>query len=523
MPLHRRTTSALSALALAAGALLCSAAAPPPTPPPTPGPTAPPGTPPPPLPCPEGATCATITVPLDRHNPAAGTTHVGYALIRHRDTSRPAAGTIAPNPGGPGGSTVGTAPLWREILGPLLDDHDLLLMDPRGVGMSDWLDCDVRKDVLALPPAPQVRELGRCARSIGERRRYYTSAAVADDLDDLRARLGIPRLKLFGESYGTYLMTVYAQRHPQRVQTSVLSGAYPLAFDPWERPSVAAVRRAIRLVCRRDGGCDGERVLSDLRRFAAQLRRHPIPFEVTINGVPRRELLDETMLAMIVFVAGEEPEIERWGEFPRRLREALHGNPNWFIDTARETLVELSDITRAGRLISLAMQLSVECNDYPHASDLRAPYRTRIRQFERGLATLPRRQFDPFSPRAAVESNDETAWCLLWPEFTGRTQSTARPTTSAPVLVLSGDLDTNTTSSNGVAAARQYRNAKWIEVPNSGHTPDDEPTGCVRGIIRTFLRDQRTGDTGCLSRIPPGQVLGQENGPDDRRAAAKPR
>ncbi|QYC45853.1 TAP-like protein [Nonomuraea coxensis DSM 45129] len=102
----------------------------------------------------------------------------------------------------------------------------------------------------------------------------------------------------------------------------------------------------------------------------------------------------------------------------------------------------------------------------------------------------------------------EPEWCLLWPEFTGRTQSTARPATSAPVLVLSGDLDTYTAGAFGRATARQYANGRWVEAPNTGHTPDDEPTGCVRGIVRTFLRDQRTGDTDCLSRIPPVRVLG---------------
>ncbi|WP_157382798.1 alpha/beta hydrolase [Nonomuraea coxensis] len=148
------------------------------------------------------------------------------------------------------------------------------------------------------------------------------------------------------------------------------------------------------------------------------------------------------------------------------------------------------------------------CNDYPHAFDLRLPYRARVRQFERRLAALPSRQFDPFSPRGAVVGYSEPEWCLLWPEFTGRTQSTARPATSAPVLVLSGDLDTYTAGAFGRATARQYANGRWVEAPNTGHTPDDEPTGCVRGIVRTFLRDQRTGDTDCLSRIPPVRVLG---------------
>src|SRR5947208_2931972 len=76
-----------------------------------------------------------------------------------------------------------------------------------------------------------TRAFAECGRSLGDRARYYTSAATADDIDAVRAHLRIPRLDLLGESYGTYLMTVYAQRHPDHIRSIVLSSALPLAFD----------------------------------------------------------------------------------------------------------------------------------------------------------------------------------------------------------------------------------------------------------------------------------------------------
>lgn len=66
---------------------------------------------------------------------------------------------------------------------------------------------------------------------MARRTRYYTSAATADDLDAVRTHLGIAKLDLLGESYGTFLMTVYAQRHPGHVHSVILSSAYPLEFD----------------------------------------------------------------------------------------------------------------------------------------------------------------------------------------------------------------------------------------------------------------------------------------------------
>ena len=76
-------------------------------------------------------------MPLDRSHPDRGTIDVAYALLRHRDQSAPAAGTVVPNPGGPGDSAIEFAPLYAAGFGELLADHDLLLIDPRGVGQSD--------------------------------------------------------------------------------------------------------------------------------------------------------------------------------------------------------------------------------------------------------------------------------------------------------------------------------------------------------------------------------------------------
>ena len=58
-------------------------------------------------------------MPLDRDDPDAGTMQVGFAVVPHSDTSRPGLGTIVPNPGGPGDSTIDLAgPLFAGGLEP---------------------------------------------------------------------------------------------------------------------------------------------------------------------------------------------------------------------------------------------------------------------------------------------------------------------------------------------------------------------------------------------------------------------
>ena len=53
----------------------------------------------------------------------------------------------------------------------------------------------------------------------------YTTAAGADDLDEVRAWLGYDKLNLAGYSYGTRMAQVYLKRHPESVRTVTLWGS----------------------------------------------------------------------------------------------------------------------------------------------------------------------------------------------------------------------------------------------------------------------------------------------------------
>jgi pimeloyl-ACP methyl ester carboxylesterase len=168
--------------------------------------------------------------------------------VPHRDTSVPSEGTILYNPGGPGEAVIAEAADVAEQLAPGLDRRDLLLVDPRGTGRSGAIACSALANIAPLLFMPHERlnaAVGACGREPGPRAGLYGSAAVADDFDAVRAALGVDRVDLWGKSYGVYLMTVYAGRHPEHVRSLVLSGAFPIDFDVWGRDRLAASRRAI--------------------------------------------------------------------------------------------------------------------------------------------------------------------------------------------------------------------------------------------------------------------------------------
>lgn len=92
-------------------------------------------------------------------------------------------------PGGPGRAAV-----YLEDLGGLSDHRTLVRLDNRGTGMSE------------VPPDPASLRFDR----------------MADDVEALRAHLGLESADVLGHSAGTLLAQVWAARNPTRVRSLVL-------------------------------------------------------------------------------------------------------------------------------------------------------------------------------------------------------------------------------------------------------------------------------------------------------------
>ncbi|WP_424534620.1 alpha/beta fold hydrolase [Sphaerisporangium viridialbum] len=450
--------------------------------------------------CPQGATCGSLRVPLDRESPSAGSTTVAYALVRRHDTSRPAAGTIVPNPGGPGVAVIGHRNYAREYR-HLLDNYDLLLVDPRGVGGSGPLRCgSARWSDLSGPRLLALEAVHACGQEIGARRRYYTTAAAADDIDAVRAHLGIGRLDLLGQSYGTYLMTVYAERHPEHVRSIVMSSAYPLDFDMLGGPAARAMRRSVHLLCRRSGGaCDGDAVLDDLKTMARRLEDRPIRYS---GGV-----LDDTALASTVYKLASS-HVELYGRLPEALRLAVQHDVRPLVELA-ERVRPISGSAARGGTFSLPMYVTVTCNDYPALWDRSASVRERFRQYAARVARLDPGDYRPFKPEAWIAGIvDLGDFCVRWPDRVAPARYGYGRLPDVPVLVLSGELDLSTPTEEGLLAAEQYRDAQVIEVPSTGHVAEkeDRASSCVISLETQFFRRGRVGDRTCLRRIPPVEI-----------------
>jgi pimeloyl-ACP methyl ester carboxylesterase len=387
----------------------------------------------------------------------------------------------------------------------------VLLIDARGTGGSGPLSCPslAAHDPLSIDKTA-IGTL--CGADLGARAGLYGSAAVADDIEAVRATLGIDRLDLWGDSYGTFLMPVYAARHPEHVRSMVLDGAFPIASDPWGRDVLAGVRRVIGLVCRRTHACSGRRVLADVERLGRRLRTHPQTFTANSPLGRVKLTLGEQELASVTF-GGGRPEV--YGPLPAAVDAALdhHYGP-------LERLVYADRAGFVGALrsdpaqFSMATAAATACHDYLRPYDLAAPPADRRRQYRRALAALDPAQFRPFSPQAWLSTGiDAGPGCLDWPaDPTAGSPLQGRPLPEVPVLVQSGDLDTNTPVEQGRAAAAQFRHATFAVVVNAGHTPDTGPCGLAMAI--DFIEGLKTDANRCRHAGEPPAVVGRRPSTD---------
>jgi len=122
-------------------------------------------------------------------------------------------------------------------------------------------------------------------------------------------------------------------------------------------------------------------------------------------------------------------------------------------------------------------------------------------------AAIGSRALAPFSAAAWTATQLEAAGsCLEWPNDRAAARPFPRgtPLPNVPVLVLSGDLDTNTPAPSGRVAARQYPNASFVEIPNVGHTPETSPCGLALAL--RFVTTHAVNARACAGTGAPPPV-----------------
>ncbi|WP_335938770.1 alpha/beta hydrolase [Streptomyces sp. PTD5-9] len=180
--------------------------------------------------------CATIKVPLDYRVP--GGKRIDLAISRIKSTAPGKRhGVLFSNPGGPGGPGL-YMPLGMQEMLPesARQKYDLIGFDPRGVGRSSPVTCDMepeeedwlrpyKEETFDEDVAWARTVADKCREKAGDTLPHITTRNTARDMDLLRAVLGEKKISYVGYSYGTYLGSVYTQLFPGRADRFVLDSA----------------------------------------------------------------------------------------------------------------------------------------------------------------------------------------------------------------------------------------------------------------------------------------------------------
>lgn len=251
--------------------------------------------------------CGTVTVPQNYSDP--GGKQITIALTRLKATDRKhRLGSLAVNPGGPGGSGY-LMPIELVMGGMKLNDrYDLIGFDPRGTGYSTKAACQVKQPDRPQPGpvteaaarkvhAETVKANQACGASDPGFLGQLTAANAARDLDRVRAALGERKISFLGVSWGTWLGAVYRSLFPGKVHRMWLDSPaitvpkMDVFTDVRARAADRDFQRMAAWIAKQDGtygfGTSKAEVVSALTRLREKYDADPITFtdvDVTVDG-----------------------------------------------------------------------------------------------------------------------------------------------------------------------------------------------------------------------------------------------
>jgi pimeloyl-ACP methyl ester carboxylesterase len=474
-------------------------------------------------PAPRSAYCGRLELPLDPAGAQSGRLSIYFELYPHTAPGK-AAGMLVATEGGPGYPATESHPEYLALFDPLRRTRDILIMDNRGTGKSGALDC----------PELQTAErwtttmVGACGESLGDRAALFGTALAADDLAVILNQLGVAKIDLYGDSYGTYFEQVFAVRHPALLRSVVLDGAYPLDGQDyaWYPSYAPAMRDKFDVACRRSPSCAEipgssiERILPVL----AQLRLQPSSaVAIDADGKERQFSVDPTHLATVMF--GSAPALATVRELDAAARAYLDGDRAPLLRLMAETVgsVDSEDARNSAADVtqwSAGLEVAVMCHDPPQIFDMRLPPAQRAADRDRALAERRRSYPDTYAPFTIDEYRGMPLdysfidQCVSWPVASAG-QPAGRPTSPTaaypdiPALVISGELDNMTTPADGAAVAAAFRRGKQVLIANSFHVNalPHARSGCAADIVRHFIGTLEPGDSSCAAAVPPVRLV----------------
>lgn len=396
--------------------------------------------------------------------------------------------------GGPGQAATEHAAAVKRMLAAVGKQRDIILVDQRGTGQSNPLDCrgadgaPLLLDVMSEPgEAEAVAYTRQCLQGLEGRAdpRFYTTADAVRDLDAVRTALGVEKINLVGVSYGTRVAQQYAATYPAHTRSVVLDGVAPneLVVGGEFATTLEDALGLQSAQCRQIDAC-AERYPVDmreqLRTVMETLREMPVEVDYrdSRTNLARHDTITADAVGSLAFMFSYLPQTASL--LPLTIDEAAHGRYAPLM-----SLVQMSSDQMQGQ-INRGMNWSVVCA-------------------EDAGRYVP----DPDAAGTIVGAGLSEAFfapCAQWPH--GRVPADFhRPFTSdVPVLLLSGELDPVTPPRYGEQVVANLPNGRHLVLKGQGHNVS--AIGCMPKLLGQFVEtaDARGLDAACLDNlryVPP--------------------
>ncbi|WP_129641399.1 alpha/beta hydrolase [Peristeroidobacter agariperforans] len=442
------------------------------------------------------ARCGWLSVPENRENPSGKQLRLHVAVVRSLRTEA-AGDPLFVLSGGPGQAASDFYISIAPALARIRRDRDIVIVDQRGTGRSNRLDCTFpdESDITFSDPQ-QLRELTRsCLARLPGDPRYYTTSVAVRDLDDVRAALGYQRLDLYGVSYGTRVAQHYMRRYPQRVRVAILDGVVPPQLPLGPDVALDAQAAIDSAFARCDSNVDCKRTFPNIAGTFATLRTRVLEKPVSLSipdplsAEPTNAQLGAAELSAAVRLLSYSDET--LSTLPLLIHEAELGQPQGL--AAQYLMIKRSLDTQ----IANGMHFAVVCSEdaprwHEHPVSDAELAKTYIGEtFMQAMRTICEQW-----PRGPVDE-----------EFSKPLQS------AIPTLVLSGGNDPVTPARYGEQVVAGLKNARHLVLDGQGH--GQIAVGCMPRVVANFIAagNVKSLDDECLKTVAPAPFLLSRSAP----------
>jgi pimeloyl-ACP methyl ester carboxylesterase len=431
------------------------------------------------------ANCGSWQVPEDRAQTDGKKITLRVAVVEAL-AARPAADPLVILVGGPGQAATDAGAAVAEALHRVRRQRDIVLIDQRGTGASQPLNCPAEDDTGLtgqFDGALDVARVRDCLTKLDAAPAQYATPMAMADLDEVRRALGYQQINLWGASYGTRAALHYMQKYPEQVRRVVLDGAVPtdlklplfVGRDGQRALEHAYVDCAAQPACA--AAFPGARA-----RFAALLQKlEREPQAVTVAD-PRTGQATTLTISRAGFAAALRSllySVELTRLLPLLIERAEHAD--WGPLVAAATVLSES----AGeKPLPLGMFLSVVCaEDVSQITDAEV------------------KQYDPQAFFGVQWLNQLREVCGFWPRAALPPDYFAAVSSEQPTLVLSGGVDPVVPPEWGELVAQRLPNARHVVVNGAAHGVST--LGCMPEVIADFIAgtDVAELDVACAERL----------------------